>query len=279
MAAALLPGSWSRPALGPAHRTEHTGFTALAAGGRTVFTATLDWYAADGRHRVTEARRWQVLDLEPEGGSWTLEFATELRNTAGEPLHFAGAAPFGRELPGHCGFFWRGPEGVAGGAVTQPAGSGPVEAGARAPWLAFTGEFGAEPAAEPAGPVPAVERVGTVLTGTAPSGAAPSGTELLGAEPAGREPDPAGRRGGQPAGRPGRHPVTLVFAADPRLPGGAPYWRVRHGRAPVVDPRPALERQPPLAPGATLRLAYRLVVADGRWDRERIAAHLADHPW
>jgi hypothetical protein len=206
---------------------------------------------------VAEVRHWRVLDVDPEAGSWTLEFAAELTNTAGEPLHFAEPAPFGRELPGHCGFFWRGPESVSGAGLIQPAGFGPVEAGARAPWTAITGAFGAEPGAGPAdtgaGPGP-MEQARDPLPGTVPHTT-------------------------EPRRDPARHTATVVLAADPRLPGGAPYWRVRSGRAPVIEPRPALGRSSPLAPGSTLRLAYRLVVADGGWDRDRITAHLAAHPW
>jgi Methane oxygenase PmoA len=201
-------------------RMDHTGFTALAAGGRTAFTETVDWITAGGERWIAEERSWEVRDLDPNGGSWTLEFSTALLNVRGEALRFGSPAVFGRELAGHCGLFWRGPRDFTGGALATPKGSGEDVMGSRAPWLAFTGEFDGDDA----------------------------------------------------------H-ATLVFHADPQLPGGDPHWFVRSEPYPAVNPSLAFHDELPLADGAVLRLAYRLVIADGVWDRDRIVAHLADHPW
>jgi hypothetical protein len=46
-----------------------------------------------------------------------------------------------------------------------------------------------------------------------------------------------------------------------------------------VNPVLALSGRSPLAPGEALRPSFRLVVAEGAWSGERIAAHLAAHPW
>lgn len=204
-------------------RLDRTGFTALAANGRTAFTETVDWLTEGGERWIAEERTWAIRDLDTENSCWTLEFRTALLNVRGRTLHFGAPAS---QQPAACGAFWRGPSEFAAGAVCTPDAEGDAVAGRRAPWLART--------AEPRG-----------------------------------------------AGGPGAHPgaATLVFAADPRLPGGAPRWSVRGGPAPVVSPSLALGGALPLAPAATLRLAYRLVIADGVWDRDRIAAYLAAHPW
>ncbi|GAA4217021.1 PmoA family protein [Actinocatenispora rupis] len=65
---------------------------------------------------------------------------------------------------------------------------------------------------------------------------------------------------------------TLVFAT---LGRESVPWFVRTEPTPQVSPAPFFHDVVPLAPGATLRLAYRVVVADGTWDRDRIETALA----
>ncbi|MDH2424370.1 PmoA family protein [Sphaerisporangium sp. TRM90804] len=66
---------------------------------------------------------------------------------------------------------------------------------------------------------------------------------------------------------------TLLFLAEP---GTA--WFVRTEPFAAVNPSLAFHEEVELAPGATLRRRYRVVVADGVWDRERLAAYVRDHP-
>jgi hypothetical protein len=73
--------------------------------------------------------------------------------------------------------------------------------------------------------------------------------------------------------------ATLLFVPDPGNPGGDPYWFVRGEPFAAVNPSLAYYDPLELPAGETLRLRYRLVVADGVWDHERIEAYLAVHPW
>ncbi|MCF6521909.1 PmoA family protein [Streptomyces sp. JJ36] len=73
--------------------------------------------------------------------------------------------------------------------------------------------------------------------------------------------------------------ATLVFAAAPENPGHPPHWFVRSEPYPVVNPSLAFFTPRQLPAGGTLRLRYRMVIADGAWDAGRITAHLAEHPW
>lgn len=79
--------------------------------------------------------------------------------------------------------------------------------------------------------------------------------------------------------------ATLVFAHAPEndhagTAGQHPaHWFVRNDPFAAVAPSFAFHEELVLAPGESLTRRYRVVVADGRWDRERISAYLKDHPW
>jgi len=210
-------------------RIEHRGFTEpgaftepSASLAHSAFAEELDWITAHDEPWIRERRSVAVRDVDPDGGSWTLEFATELANVRGASLEFGSPTVFGRELAGYCGFFWRGPREFAGGVVRTAAERVGQRAamGHSSPWLAFTGQFD--------------ERDGH---------------------------------------------ATLLFVPDPDNPGGEPYWFVRSEPFAAVNPSLAFYAPRELAAGETLRLRYRLVVADGDWDHERIEAHLAEHSW
>ncbi|MGK5672902.1 PmoA family protein [Micromonospora sp. URMC 106] len=66
---------------------------------------------------------------------------------------------------------------------------------------------------------------------------------------------------------------TLLFVAAPGTT-----WFVRTTPFPAVNPSLAFFEEVTLAPDETLSLAYRIVVADGAWDRERIESCLAELP-
>jgi hypothetical protein len=72
---------------------------------------------------------------------------------------------------------------------------------------------------------------------------------------------------------------TLLFLDHPANFEHPPFWFVRTEPIPVVNPSLAFYQPTELADGEVLRLRYRVVVADGAWDAERIEKHLAAHPW
>ncbi|MEV5609994.1 PmoA family protein [Streptomyces sp. NPDC052225] len=62
--------------------------------------------------------------------------------------------------------------------------------------------------------------------------------------------------------------------------GGHPaHWFVRNEPFAAVAPSFAYFDELVLEPGETLSRRYRVVVADGRWEREEIAKYLAEHAW
>ncbi|MFJ1613480.1 MULTISPECIES: PmoA family protein [unclassified Streptomyces] len=79
--------------------------------------------------------------------------------------------------------------------------------------------------------------------------------------------------------------ATLIFQHAPENDhsgeGGAhpAHWFVRNEPFAAVAPSFAFYDELELAPGDTLSRRYRVTVADGAWDRERIAEYLAKHPW
>jgi Methane oxygenase PmoA len=70
--------------------------------------------------------------------------------------------------------------------------------------------------------------------------------------------------------------ATLIFFDDP---GYGSDWFVRNTPFPAVNPSLAFAEEFTLPPGETLRRRYRIVIADGAWDRARLDAYAKDHPW
>ncbi|MYW68608.1 oxidoreductase [Streptomyces sp. SID8379] len=79
--------------------------------------------------------------------------------------------------------------------------------------------------------------------------------------------------------------ATLVFQHAPENDhsgqnGAHPaHWFVRNDPFAAVAPSLAFHDELVLEPGDTLTRRYRVVVADGAWEREEIATYLAEHPW
>ncbi|MEV5623872.1 DUF6807 family protein, partial [Streptomyces sp. NPDC052507] len=79
--------------------------------------------------------------------------------------------------------------------------------------------------------------------------------------------------------------ATLIFQHAPENDhtgaGGThpAHWFVRDEPFAAVAPSFAFHEELELAPGDTLARRYRITVADGEWDRDRITEHLARHPW
>lgn len=57
------------------------------------------------------------------------------------------------------------------------------------------------------------------------------------------------------------------------------HWFVRSDPFAAVAPSWAFHEELVLEPGDTLARSYRVTVADGAWDRERVGAHLRGHTW
>ncbi|GGT26598.1 PmoA family protein [Streptomyces griseoviridis] len=77
---------------------------------------------------------------------------------------------------------------------------------------------------------------------------------------------------------------TLVFAhapenLDERTAIHPSHWFVRAEPVPSVAFSWAFFDEFELAPGKSFGYRYRLLVADGAWDRDRVTAHLAQLPW
>ncbi|MDX3685691.1 MULTISPECIES: PmoA family protein [unclassified Streptomyces] len=107
--------------------------------------------------------------------------------------------------------------------------------------------------------------------------------------PAGEGPDLMGRQapwlayGGEYDEADGH--ATLVFVHSPENDhsgaGGAhpAHWFVRDSPYAAVAPSFAFHQELVLDPGATLTRRYRVLVADGAWDRERIASAVGGLSW
>jgi hypothetical protein len=76
---------------------------------------------------------------------------------------------------------------------------------------------------------------------------------------------------------------TLVFAHAPENLDPAAihesHWFVRSEPIPTVAFSWAFFEEFELPPGASFRYRYRVVVADGAWDRDRVGSHLEGLPW
>ena len=71
---------------------------------------------------------------------------------------------------------------------------------------------------------------------------------------------------------------TLVFEHGPDN-GATHHWFVRAEPIPTVSFSWAFFEEFELPPGASFAYRYRVVFADGAWDRERVAGHLAGLTW
>lgn len=69
---------------------------------------------------------------------------------------------------------------------------------------------------------------------------------------------------------------TLVFAVAPE-PRAT--WFARSGQFAAVNPSWAFHDEFELARGQTMTWCYRLVVADGAWDRDTVERHFKERPW
>ncbi|MFF0824566.1 PmoA family protein [Micromonospora haikouensis] len=72
---------------------------------------------------------------------------------------------------------------------------------------------------------------------------------------------------------------TVVVVPDPAAEDSPPVWFVRNEPFPAINPSLAFADEVTVPAGATLRRRYRVVVADGAWDADRVEEYLKEHPW
>lgn len=70
---------------------------------------------------------------------------------------------------------------------------------------------------------------------------------------------------------------TLLFLDHPDNRGT--HWFVRTTLFAAVNPSFAFHEPVEVAPGEVLRLRYRVVVANGAWNREQLESYVDGHPW
>ncbi|MFD8496699.1 PmoA family protein [Amycolatopsis sp. NPDC059657] len=73
------------------------------------------------------------------------------------------------------------------------------------------------------------------------------------------------------------HASTMLFMDHPD--NKSTHWFLRNTPFPAVNPSFAFFDPLELVPGDTLKLRYRVVIADGAWDRDRLESYVEGHPW
>ncbi|MEU7207820.1 PmoA family protein [Streptomyces sp. NPDC044989] len=226
----------------------HVAFEEVGVeGARAVIAEKLTWHPHGGDLWAEEERRIEAGDVDPDTGSWTLTWTSAVTNRRAEPLRFGSPTTHGRPAAGYTGLFWRGPRAFRGGRVLT---------------------------AEPPGSADAAGHEGSGSSGTS---SVPSDGDPMGSQ------SPWLAYVGEHDGRDGH--ATLVFEHAPANDhlgekGAHPaHWFVRSDPFAAVAPSWAFHEELVLPPGETLARTYRVVVADGAWDRARVAAHLAGLAW
>ncbi|MFJ9173372.1 PmoA family protein [Streptomyces sp. NPDC102360] len=205
----------------------HDGFDAVDVSDDELSIAErLTWIENGGDEWARERRGVRVHSVDPESGSYAVDWSIELTNTRadGEALRFGSPTTAGREMAGYTGLQWRGPRDFTGGKVFGPQGDASDRElmGTQGPWVAFTGEHDDVDAHS-----------------------------------------------------------TLVFEHAPENADSihASHWFVRSEPIPTVAFSWAFFEEFALPAGETFRYRYRVVVADGAWDTERVAGRLKELAW
>ncbi|GLZ34781.1 hypothetical protein Lesp02_69680 [Lentzea sp. NBRC 105346] len=103
----------------------HDGFDHRTVEG---FRERLTWLTEPGEHVASEIR---TVETSTNADHWSLDFATEIRNTTTTPLIFGSPTTNGRPDAGYGGLLWRGPASFTGGRVLG------ARMGEFSRWLAF----------------------------------------------------------------------------------------------------------------------------------------------
>ena len=120
----------------------HVGFESIEASrDRICVVENLEWVTQAGDLLVKEQRFFVVELLPSDQAAWVLTYTTQFSNESGQSIALGSPTTNGREKAGYGGLFWRGPRSFTGGRVYAPGVSGGDELnGARAPWMAFSGD-------------------------------------------------------------------------------------------------------------------------------------------
>ncbi|GAA4963883.1 PmoA family protein [Kineococcus glutinatus] len=121
----------------------HDSFDAAGpdgADGAVEVRERLTWLNAGGEEWAAEERSLRFSGVDGDRGLWVLDVASDVRNTRGADLVLGSPTTNGRPDAGYTGWFWRGPRGFTGGAVTAADGRGPDAMGTSSPWLAYSGQ-------------------------------------------------------------------------------------------------------------------------------------------
>jgi predicted dehydrogenase len=101
----------------------------------------LSWVGPDGTAVLSEQRHWRYDAVSPSVWKLTLDF--ELSPSGPESVALGSPGSNGRENGGYGGFFWRLPPTDGGRVRTAGAEGEDAVHGTVAPWLAWSGMFGA----------------------------------------------------------------------------------------------------------------------------------------
>lgn len=121
----------------------HDGLPVLTAGPDAVrLGEELTWLHHEGHEWAREHRTLTVHGVDPEAGSWALDWTIDLTNVRGEPLRFGSPTTAGRHMAGYTGLHWRGPRDYTDGRVLTPQGPATDAEtmgtpAAKAPWIAM----------------------------------------------------------------------------------------------------------------------------------------------
>lgn len=127
-------------------RQQHREWETLdASPHRVQLKEWLSWLSYEGEEWISEERRIEVSEVNPQAGYWVLEIGFRLNNVRGKPLVFGSPATEGRPGVGYGGLFWRGVRDFTGGTITIAGGPSTstddmAVMGQRGGWLAFTGQ-------------------------------------------------------------------------------------------------------------------------------------------
>ncbi|MFE4837464.1 DUF6807 family protein [Arthrobacter sp. NPDC056691] len=116
------------------------------AGSPGALDQTLRWVGPDGTPVLSEQRRWRYDAVGPS--LWKLSLDFELSPTGPEPVALGSPGSNGRENGGYGGFFWRLPPTNLALIRTAEAEGEEAVHGTVAPWLAWSGLFGAGESSE-----------------------------------------------------------------------------------------------------------------------------------
>jgi predicted dehydrogenase/dienelactone hydrolase len=134
--------TYTRPAGGYVWREDH-GRIEITCSSESpgALNQTFRWVGPDGTGVLSEQRHWRYDAVGPS--VWRLRLEFELSPAGPEPIALGSPGSNGRENGGYGGFFWRLPPTSEARIRTERAEGEDAVHGTVAPWLAWSGVFGA----------------------------------------------------------------------------------------------------------------------------------------